>query len=210
MTALIPAPNVSTFNVSPQLWHLLSSGPSINTNEIAESPELKEEASHVSRSLAVLAEPGGVEMVQRALAPLVLVFGLGEQSEAPAFWKAYNDVLSGLPRLALDRAVLEYNAKGKFFPKPAELKELADPHAFAIRQAASRARKASEMETGESKRDQRTPEEIEAVGKMLADYLAVVKEKTPPEPKRHATRGPVDGGGVTNAGRAIIERMKER
>lgn len=170
-----------------------------------------EEASRASRLLAVAAEPAGPEFVQRSLSPLVLVFGLGEQASSPAFWRAYNEVLEGFPRIALERAVKAWQGEGLFFPKPAEIKERAKVHADAIRQASYRAQAAltAPVEESTSKRDERTPESIAAVGKMLNDFMAVVETKTPPKPKFKPTRGPVDDRGVTAEGRALIERMKQ-
>lgn len=165
----------------------------------------------VSNNLADLARPCGRAYVQKSLAMLVLVFGLGEQAEAPEFWKAYNEQLEGLPRIALDRAITEYNGKGKFFPKPAELKELADPHAGALRQSAFRAKEVAKVEIGSvNKRDVRTPEERAAIAKMLGDFNSLMDTKGLNEapPKRRAVHDPVDATGVTSAGRALIERMR--
>lgn len=170
---------------------------------------MKAEAYHVSRLLAVTAEPAGGEYVQRSLGPLVLLYGLGEQASSPAFWRIYNEVLSDFPRMAIDRAVKAWQAEGLFFPKPAELKDRAKPHAEAIWQAVHRANVAQEEPKAEvSKRDQRTTESMEAVGRMLSDFMAVVETKTPPRKAFKPTRGPVDDKGVTAAGRAMIERMK--
>lgn len=77
-----------------------------------------------------------------SLANLVLVYGKGEEARAKGFWKVYAEVLAGLPRVALDRACAEYAKVGKFFPKPAEIFELAEPHAGALRSAAFRSRQA--------------------------------------------------------------------
>lgn len=160
--------------------------------------------------MAVTAEPAGGEYLQRALAPLVLLYGLGEQASSPAFWRIYNEVLSGYPRMAIDRAIKVWQAEGKFFPKPAELNELAKPHADAVRQAIHRSNAAQEDPKAEvSKRDQRTPESIAQVGSMLAAYTKMIQTKRPPEIKRLPVRGPVDRDGVTAEGRALIERMKE-
>lgn len=148
-------------------------------------------------------------MVQRILGPMVLIYGLGEQSQLAAFWKPYHDVLSDLPVAALDRASKQYFATAKFFPKPADLKELADPHAYAMRQAASRAKAAVAYEPPKNYRENRKPEELEAVRKMMDSFVAVVAEKTPARKPVRAVHGPVDEKGVTAAGRALIERMRQ-
>jgi len=212
-TALVLAPNLTSLDVSQPLWRLLSSGRKENIQEIAESPQLRAEALSISSHLAELARECGETYVQKSLATLVLVFGLGEQAEAPGFWKAYNEQLAPLPRIALDRAIMEYNGKGKFFPKPAELKELADPHAHALRQSYSRTREVAKINTDEvNKRDKRTPEERAAVAKMLGEFneLMATKEIKEAPPKRHAVHSPVDQAGVTAEGRALIERMKQQ
>lgn len=210
MTTNVPAPNLNTLSVSPALWQLLSSGPSENTTEIAQSPALKAEAARASDLLRAAAEPAGEQFLQRALAPLVLVFGLGEQASSPLFWKAYNDVLRDFPRVAIDRAVSQWQAEGKFFPKPAELRERAKPHADAFRQAAFRASEAQrEHKAPEvSKRDQATPESRAQVARMLADFKATVEVKAPPRKRFKPVHGPVDDKGITSAGREIINRMR--
>lgn len=210
MTDLILAPNLTTLNVSAELWRLLSTGPMENVETIGRSPVLKAEAASLRASLQGLADRSGPAYVQKCLAPLVLVYGLGDQASAPQFWKAYNDVLSKYPRIALDRAISEWYAVGKFFPKPAEIRELAEPHAEAICKAAARVGQAAKYEAPVNKRDNRTPAEIAAVGKMLGDFMAVMETKKVPEAPRKPVRGPVDDRGVTSAGRAIIERMRSQ
>lgn len=148
-------------------------------------------------------------MVQRILGPMVLVYGLGEQSQLPAFWKPYHDVLADLPVAALERASKAHFEQSKFFPKPAELKALADPHAYAMRQAASRAKAAAKYEPPKNYRESRTPEDMEAVRKMMDSFVSVVAEKTPARNPMKAVHGPVDEKGVTAAGRALIERMRQ-
>lgn len=206
----VPAPNLNTLSVSPELWQLLSEGGAENTRLIARNPALKDEAARASRLLAVAAEPAGEQYLQRALAPLVLLYGLGEQAASPVFWRAYNEVLAGYPPVSIDRAVKQWQGEGLFFPKPAELKAIAKPHADAIRQASYRSEAAQkdEAKEPESKRDQRTPESMAAVGKMLDAYKDLVQEKTPPRPVAQPVRGPVDDKGITEAGRALIEKMR--
>ena len=63
--------------------------------------------------------------VERILAPLVVVFGVSEAAAASVFWKAYNQVLGELHPEALETAAGKWLQTGKFFPKPAELRELA-------------------------------------------------------------------------------------
>lgn len=206
----VPAPNLNTLSVSPELWQLLSEGSSENTRIIANTESLKAEAARASRSLAVAAEAAGPQYLQRALAPLVLIYGLGDQASSPAFWRVYNEVLADYPRIALDRAVSQWQGEGLFFPKPAELKAIAKPHADALRQAVYRCEEAQKDEVQEqpNKRDQRTPQSMAQVGRMMADYAKMIQTKTPPRPVTHPVRGPVDEQGVTEAGRALIERMR--
>ncbi len=208
--ALPLAPNLTTLTVSPQLWQLLASGASQNIEEIASTPSLLEECRSCVRSLEVIAEPAGAQMVSRVLAPLVLVYGLGEQSQSPKFWKVYNDVLADFPRIALERASTEWAKIGRFFPKPAEVLELAKPQADALKQAAYRARAAIIPRIEAPKLAEPTPEEREVVREMLKSFRSIVQEKAPPTAKRKAFRGPVDDKGVTEAGRAMIERMRRR
>lgn len=134
-----------------------------------------EECQRYARSLDLICEPSGGELVARTLAPLVLVFGLGDQAASPQFWRVYSDALADLPRIALERAVSEYQRTGKFFPKPAEIRELAEPHALAFKQAAYRARKACEPDPEPMpERERIPPEQFKA---LMADFVARMEEK---------------------------------
>lgn len=100
------------------------------------------ECERCHTQLEALAQPCGEGAVMASLANLVLVYGKGEEARAKGFWKVYGDALADLPRSALDRACAEYARVGKFFPKPAEIRDLAEPHAGAMRSAAFRSRQA--------------------------------------------------------------------
>lgn len=143
MTANLPAPNLTTLQLSPELWRLLAEDRA-GLEDIRRNPVMVEECQRYARQLDLICEPAGGDLVARTLAPLVLVFGLGDQATSPQFWRVYSDALSDLPRISLERAVSEYQRAGKFFPKPAEIRDLAMPHALAFRQAAYRAKKAGE------------------------------------------------------------------
>lgn len=137
----VPAPNLNTLTVSPELWRLLAS-PTSTMAEITGNPAMVAECERCHQQLERLAEPCGDGAVMASLANLVLVYGKGEEARAKGFWKVYADALANLPRAALDRACAEYAKVGKFFPKPAEILELAEPHAGAMRSAAFRSRRA--------------------------------------------------------------------
>ena len=159
--------------------------------------------------LARLAEPSGEDAVRRALQPLVLVFGVGEAAKSPAYWAVYVKVLAGLPTAALARAVSEYPQTGKFFPKPAEIRELADPHAAAIRQAAARARTAARMEPG---RPEPSPEERDRVKAQFAKLSGELAEKLSAgltqRTAHRAVRGAVDEAGLTEAMRERLDQTE--
>lgn len=146
-----------------------------------------------------------------ALAPLVLVYGKGEEARSPAFWNVYKNALSDLPRLALDRAVKAYERIGKFFPKPAEIRELAMPHADTIRQAAYRTKKATEAEVIQLRppvENRPSPEEVAAI---MEDFHRVMKDKDPIAKIRAKGSRPtpcarVDKTGVSEEMRQLLAR----
>lgn len=172
---------------------------------------MKAEAEVSLRRLEMLCEPAGDQVVMAALAPLVLVYGKGEEARSPAFWNVYKDALSDLPRLALDRAVKAYERIGKFFPKPAEIRELAMPHAATIRQAAYRTKMAVAAEVIQLRppaENRPTKEQVESV---MADFHKVMKDKDPlAKLKAKASRptpcARVDKTGVSAEMRALLAR----
>ena len=177
MTALIAPPNLTTLPLSAELWRMLSADPT-GLEDIRRSPALVEECQRSARQLEVVCEPCGGDTVARALAPLVLVFGLGDQATSPQFWKVYADALGDLPRIALDRAAAEWPKIGKFFPKPAEIRELALKHALPLRQAAYRAKKALEpVEDKSVPESERIPPE--AFAALMADFKRQMEERDP-------------------------------
>lgn len=215
MTANLPAPpNLTTLTPSPELWSLLATGPKENAEAIRLSPALRAEAGRSFRQLEVLCEPAGNQVVMAALAPLILVYGKGEEARSPAFWKVYTDALSDLPRIALDRAVKGYERIGKFFPKPAEIRELAMPHADTFRQAAYRAKKAQEAEVIQLRPpvDQRpTADEVAA---MMKEFHALMEAKCPvpqykTKPGRATPSARVDNTGVSPEMRALLARTHQ-
>lgn len=173
---------------------------------------MKDDCARFRRQLELLAEPSGSDLVKRSLAPLVLVYGLGVQAEAPVFWQVYEQALSDLPRMALERAVSEYQRIGKFFPKPAEIRELAEPHATALRMAAHRAKKASEWQApkGLAEADRIPLDQYKALmddtlGKLAGmDMLGrtKVRQVKPPQAR-------VDETGISAEARALMERRAQ-
>ena len=126
------------------------------------------------RPLEVMTEPGGKQAVMQALAPLVLVFGKSAEAESPAFWTVYADALGDLPRIALDRAVQQYQREGKFFPKPSEIRELAMPHAEALWQAKHRVKAALEPPKVEPVKERIPPEQFAA---LMAEFRETMEGK---------------------------------
>lgn len=177
------------------------------------TPAMKADCERFHRQLELLAEPSGAGLVKRSLAPMVLVYGLGAQAEAPAFWQVYEQVLADLPRMALERAVADYQRTGKFFPKPAEIRELAEPHATALRMAAHRAKKAATWEAPKVIPEaDRIPQEKyralmdDTLGKLAGmDMLARTRARRvqPPQAK-------VDETGISAEARAMLKRQEAR
>lgn len=195
---------------SAELWRLLATGTKANIEEIARHPALRQEASRCSRQLEILCEPSGPQVVMGALAPLVIVFGKGQEAESPAFWRVYTDALSDLPRIALDRAVSEYQRIGKFFPKPAEIRELALPHANGFRQAAYRASAAQQQpEAPMTPAERIEPEKFKA---LMSDFTKQMEGKDILARTRSRMRPPpharVDETGISAEARALLERQR--
>lgn len=148
--------------------------------------------------------------MKAALTPLVLVFGVGEQARANAFWAVYEEALGDLPRIALDRALIEYQRTGKFFPKPAEIRELAMPHTLGFRQAAYRAKKALEPSSGASvPESSRIPPEQFAA--LMADFVAKMAARDPMVTHRMVLpptpQAMVDEAGISAEARAMLHRQ---
>lgn len=210
MNTLPAPPNLSTWTPSPELWSLLATGPKENAEVIRRTPALRAQAEASQRQLEILCEPAGDQVVMGALAPLVLVFGIGEQAKSQAFWGVYREVLADLPRIALDRAVKEYERVGKFFPKPAEIRELALPHAETFRQAAYRAAKAQEQAPEPMPAAERMPRE--KFDALMAEFASIMADKDPflkikAKAARPTPSAKVDERGVSDEMRALLARQ---
>lgn len=170
-----------------------------------------EECAASQRQLEVLCEPCGDRIVAGALAPLVIVFGKGPEAESPAFWRVYNEALSDLPRMALDRAVNEWSREGKFFPKPAEIRERADVHASAMRMAAWRAKEAQKAPApqGERVTDPAVKAQFNALMSDLAKKLdgKDMLGRTVSKEVRRGVQAKVDETGISPEARALLERQ---
>lgn len=110
---------------------------------IANTPALRPELEAVYPELKALSRPVGPDGVKATLLPLLLVFtDKSTEAESPMFWQIYATVLAKTPAKALREAVQKWVTIGKWFPKPAELRELAEEEAVRLRAAEYRARKA--------------------------------------------------------------------
>lgn len=136
--------------MSTRLWRLLSSKlpGDAEVAEICSDVALHTEARAKAHMLASVARGAGEDGVAKALAPLVLVYGVGKAAETKAFWGVYFNALRDIPAEALSRAVDEYTTlpDSEFFPKPGPLKAIALKHAEPILKAAHRSRKAAESQ----------------------------------------------------------------
>ena len=105
-------------------------------------PALREEVRATLPMLERTLAPAGPDVVRRALGPLVLVFGVGEQAKSSQWWRVYFDALAGLPAHAVVAAAAAYPSEpgAEWFPKPAALKALALRCAGPAYQAVGRAR----------------------------------------------------------------------
>jgi len=175
--------------------------------QIRAVPVLHEEARRIAPVLARLTKPCGDQAVIEALKPLVLVYGMGDQAKAPAFWQVYTKQLSDLPLEALRHAVDDYAGRGDsvFFPKPGPLRDMALRRAEPVYKAASRARKAASLPVlGE--RPPATDEDRERVRRMAAECAAALTRDRPAKPAFPATPVKTDEHGVTPLMRQAMER----
>ena len=109
---------------------------------IASDPGLREEIRVTLPLLERTIQGGGPDAVNAALAPLVVVFGVGEAARSKAFWAVYHKSLADLPTDALQGAAEEYPTRSdaEFFPKPGPFRALALKHAAKAYTAVGRAR----------------------------------------------------------------------
>lgn len=209
-TALtVTPPNLTTWQPSPELWTTLTTGD--KTIALADLRQtLAGECEASIRPLEILCEPVGEEALKAMCKPLVLVFGLGVQATAPAFWDVYVKALADLPRMAVQRALDDYTRDGKFFPKPAEIRERALPHADALRKALHRATEATKpVALPAPKAERFAPEEFERMQADLMQKLAAATEKMRPQFKHKPRPGympDVDEHGITPEMKAFRER----
>lgn len=138
---------VSDLQISAELWRLLSVSPSDHAvRTIRQNSGLLGQVRLIAKHLRRLAEPAGDVEVVRILEPLVLVYGVSEGARSSSFWKVYIQALRDLPGSALREAVNDYASlpDSLYFPKPGQLKELAQIRSEALCKAAARAREAVE------------------------------------------------------------------
>ena len=163
--------------ISTPLWRLLSSNLAADTEiaEILSIPALHAEAKVVAERLEALGVGCGQEAVRRALQPLVLIYGLGEQAKVPMFWAVYVKALEDVPAQALAEAIEEYTGLGtsEFFPRPGPLRALALKHAAPIWKARDRARRAANS----LPRPVITPADAEARKALIAETLRAIGSK---------------------------------
>lgn len=129
-----------------------------------------------------MAGPMGRDAVYVALQPCLILFGAPNFGEArdglgTAWIALYQDALAKLPKEALEHAVSEWIANGKpFFPKPAELKKLADAKAGEIGLIAWRCKRIVE-DAVKARPLEIPPEERAAVGEQFKDLMAALGAK---------------------------------
>ena len=169
--------------ISPPLVHLLmvSSSDAKDAVQLASRhPDLIREAREVTALVQRMAGPMGTVDAMKALAPLMLhfdprQFGAGKAGTmlTDAWEKSFADALADLPAEALEVAVSAWIKVGKWFPKVAELRELAEPKAKEIRTLAWRLR--SVAEKARLPKPPITPEERAEIQRQTAALVADLK-----------------------------------
>jgi hypothetical protein len=140
-------------------------------------------------------------------------------AEWAAWWLDYFDVLSDLPMAALEAGMLDWirDPTSKFMPKPGELRDRSLKVQNKAAVACYRVRRVVNYRDPSSGdiypidapnlRPMPTPRAKEAVKQMFEDFSAQL-------PREGQTRaippvsGPVDGGGLTEAMRALLARRQ--
>jgi hypothetical protein len=114
---------------------------------IASDPALLEEVRVTLPMIERTIQGGGPDAVNEALAPLVVVFGVGDAARSKAFWTVYHKALGDMPADALRSAADEYPTRpdAEFFPKPGPFRALALKHAAKAYTAVGRARAAAKL-----------------------------------------------------------------
>lgn len=169
-------PNWLDMNEPSLLRELLTSQMAGGTEMIANTPALRSELQAVYPEVKAVAAPIGADGVKAALLPLLLVFGdKATEAESPMFWQMYATALEWIPARALRMAVQKWVSVGKWFPKPADLRELAEGEAVRLRAAEYRARKA--LEAPVPKPENHLPRE--AVAALVGELKASLYRMNP-------------------------------
>ena len=169
--------------ISPSLVHLLmvTASDAKDAVQIAgRHPSLIQEARDVTALVQRLSAPAGTAAVLRAMSPLLLhfdprQFGSGKKGEmlADAFEASFADALADLPLEAIEVAIAAWIKVGKWFPKVAELRELAEPKAREIRSLAYRLRQVAEK--ARLPKPPITAEERAEIQRQTAELVADLK-----------------------------------
>lgn len=162
------------------------------------SAELDEKATEVVRR----ARPVQVEELMFLLLGKKALYGLGDltPAQADAVFESYTQALAHQPLEAIEEAFRRWDRneaypddpkRHAFFPKPAELNKLAEPHRLLLAKAAFRAKKAYEAPpAAPPPKERMTKDELVASGWFERDSngnLRAVLDKKPPAPgKTHA------------------------
>lgn len=152
--------------------------------------------------------------VERVLAPLVAVFGVSEAAKSTAFWRAYHQVLGTLHPEALERAAGKWLEVGKYFPKPAELREIAQVQALDCVRVAELAHAALSfrppanriaVDLGEVVKPRSIPAAPERVEPIRLRPSEPHPLAAPPLP---SIAGKTDETGLTSQMRMLLERRR--
>lgn len=118
---------------------------------ISKRPELLAEAREVNARVQRLCKEVGMARAMELIAPLTLLFpppsfGKGDAGDAltEAWHSTYAKAIADLYEEALTGAVDQWAKVGRFFPKPAELRALAEPKMTELRTLSWRVRQCAE------------------------------------------------------------------
>lgn len=176
---------------------------------------------------AVATAPAGDQGVRDVIGRRFALYPQPDRSGAEwaAWWQDYFDVLSNVPKVALEAAMLAYvrDPASEFIPKPGKLLELArhTPNQAAMTHDKLQfiadftppwdrptiALAAPELRSVTPRgRPEPDAEEKARVRRMLGEFIERQPEKPKPTRDFPATHGKPDDGGLTKEMRALIAR----
>jgi hypothetical protein len=152
-TPSAPLATTTTSGPSEALWRLLTTEPNaeLAMNELARSPALLAEAQRFAHALTDRARPASRERIAQVISRRFATFPQPNRSDEEwrEFWADYFHALKDVPAESLEAGMREWvgTDTSGFLPKPGQLAALCRREAEPLWKAASRARKAFQIQS---------------------------------------------------------------